>query len=165
MNIYYVHAYLREKSSDTALENTPYYIGKGKADRAFEHHKHIKVPKDKSKIVILENNLTEVGAFALERQYIRWYGRKDLNTGILLNMTDGGDGGAGRIPWNKGKKNSQIPWNKGKTGLQNAWNKGKSTNKKGLTYEEIHGLEKALILKEKRRERKLKFWKEKRATS
>ena len=30
----------------------------------------------------------------------------------------------GRIPWNKGKKNTQVPWNKGKKGLQVAWNKG-----------------------------------------
>jgi hypothetical protein len=83
---YYVYAYLRKSNG------TPYYIGKGCGLRVYKPHRKIPIPKDKNRIVFLERSLTEVGAFALERFYIRWYGKIYNKTGILLNVLNGGDG-------------------------------------------------------------------------
>ena len=106
---FYVYAYIRSKDSKTAKAGTPYYIGKGSSPRAWnKHDRQISPPKDTNMIVILEQNLTEVGALAIERRMIRWYGRKDLKTGILMNKTDGGDGATGFKPSDGYKEKKRI---------------------------------------------------------
>jgi hypothetical protein len=88
-NRFYTYAYLR-------VDRTPYYIGKGEGTRAYYKRKdEIKPPKDKSKIIFLKQNLTEEEAFKHEIYMIAVFGRKDLETGILRNKTNGGDGSSG----------------------------------------------------------------------
>ena len=105
---YYTYAYLRE-------DKTPYYIGKGKGNRAYKkHRKGIGVPKDKSRIIFLKQNLTEEEAFRHEIYMIAVFGRKDLGTGILHNLTDGGDGASGYV-FSEETKRKQSEAHKGNT--------------------------------------------------
>ena len=125
MNIYYVYAYLRKN------DNTPYYIGKGKGKRAWIKSKNerITVPKNKSKIIIYQNNLSQKDAFLLEILYIKLFGRKDLKTGILENRSNGGDAPPNR----KGKIVSDDVRKRISESL-----KGRPSPKKGISLTEDH---------------------------
>ena len=84
MKEYYTYAYLRE-------DGTPYYIGKGKGRRInFPYQRRAKIPP-KERRIFLKKNLTEEEAIKHEIYMIDIFGRKDLGTGILRNLTHGGE--------------------------------------------------------------------------
>jgi hypothetical protein len=109
--IYYVYSY-------STPDGEIFYIGKGKGNRLYYHLYEAKKEKLKggrrnyAKIKkirdILANNqepiikkvsqnINEYEALNLEKQLIRKFGRFDIGTGTLLNMTDGGEGISGNI--------------------------------------------------------------------
>ena len=103
---YYIYFYLNE-------QGLPYYCGKGIGFRAIAKTHSVPIPPNLSNIIIAEENLTELGALALERRYIRWYGRANNGTGILLNKSDGGDGSTGAL-WTKEARQAKSIQMKGK---------------------------------------------------
>jgi hypothetical protein len=93
---YYVYAYLREDGS-------PYYIGKGKDRRAYSSQRSVSKPPD-DRITFLLDRLSEEESFEWEKFFIAAYGRKDNGTGVLRNLTDGGEGLSGHIASDELKK-------------------------------------------------------------
>jgi hypothetical protein len=146
-NRFYTYAYLRE-------DRTPYYIGKGQGGRVYKKGKgEVNPPKDKSRIILLKQNLTEEKAFKHEKYMIAVFGRKDLGTGILYNRTNGGEGSSGVIHTPETRVKMSVA-KKGKTfspehrANQSAAQKGKthspearakmSVAKKGKTFSPEH---------------------------
>ena len=87
--MYYTYAYLRK------TDKTPYYIGKGQKRRMFAEHLRGNgsfTPKDRGRIIILKYFVDEIEAYKHEMYMIAVLGRKDLGTGILINISDGGEG-------------------------------------------------------------------------
>lgn len=79
---YYTYAYFDEN-------NIPYYIGKGKGNRAWDKNHSVKIPTN-DKIILLKKNISEEEAYRHEIYMIYVLGRKNKGTGILENKTDGG---------------------------------------------------------------------------
>lgn len=82
-------------------KNEVFYVGIGKNEsRAFDFLRRNKVWKGiknrtEVDVEIVARDLTWVDACELEKLMIQEYGRFDLGTGRLVNMTDGGDGAFG----------------------------------------------------------------------
>jgi hypothetical protein len=87
--MFYTYLWLRENG-------TPYYVGKGSGNRAQQSVEKHRPPKDKERIIVQEFE-SEDDAFLVEKLYIALWGRKNNSTGILKNLTDGGEGPSGQI--------------------------------------------------------------------
>jgi hypothetical protein len=77
------------------IKGEVFYVGKGWGNRAWEktyrnRYWHNTANKYGYLIHIVEDNLTEEEAFDLEKFYVEKIGRKNLGTGHLVNMTEGG---------------------------------------------------------------------------
>ena len=115
MKEFYVYVYLDPRKvgifcyEELKFGYEPFYIEKGKKNRwnngIKDKRKCLKISKIKSIIddgfypiiMKLDINLTEHEAFNKEIDYIKKIGRKNIKSGPLTNMTDGGDGTSGRI--------------------------------------------------------------------
>jgi hypothetical protein len=82
-------------------KNEPFYIGIGKDatyKRAYQSSKTKRsefwhnIASKGYEVEILMDDLTWEQACEKEKEFISIYGRKDLGTGILVNLTDGGEG-------------------------------------------------------------------------
>lgn len=76
--------------------NEIFYVGIGNPSRPYRkssrtQYWHNIVNKAGYSIEILAYNLTKELACVIEKSLIKEYGRRDLNTGHLVNMTEGGD--------------------------------------------------------------------------
>jgi hypothetical protein len=104
--IYYVYILFRD---DAHL--IPFYVGKGKGRRMYEHEGAARSGERSHKANIIRQIHgesrevpkeridcdSEAEAFALEIELIALFGRKVNGTGILANLTNGGEGVSGMI--------------------------------------------------------------------
>ena len=124
----------------------PFYVGKGRGRRLKVHLYDAKAGRNTGKWAVkviakllrngqepivkkIATGLDNEFACFVEEEFISKYGRRDLNSGILVNCTKGGDGGLDLSPSVKQKQvdallsggvqtrftKGFVPWNKGKT--------------------------------------------------
>ena len=124
MKCFYTYLWFRENG-------TPYYVGKGSDTsyrRAYERRqfkrKHNVYCPESRKRVLIEHWESEERAFEIERYYIRLFGRKDNGTGILRNLTDGGEGCSGA----KRSQHTRQLMRISKIGVSSGWLKGHSVS-------------------------------------
>ena len=94
-------------------KNTPFYIGIGETEnRAYDKKCRTKIWKNIAKkgyeTEILFDDLTWEQACEKEKEFIALYGRRDLGTGTLVNLTDGGEGTLGYRHTKEAKEKNRL---------------------------------------------------------
>ena len=88
--------YVHRKKTD----NSVFYVGIGNKNRpnSKDRNNLWKKISDKYgyKVEVIMTGLSLEKAILLEKDLISYYGRKNNNTGVLANLTDGGEGQIGR---------------------------------------------------------------------
>lgn len=110
---YYVYRHIRLD------KNEPFYIGVGTENKHQGYHRAYTTQKRNNlwnkiasktgiriEILFEGNDYQEV--LKKELEFIRLYGRINNNTGILANLTDGGEKNTGAIPTAKARENMSI---------------------------------------------------------
>lgn len=134
INVFYIYRWIRLD------QNVPFYVGKGTKDRAYQKNKsrntYFKniINSVPTEVEIVLGNLTETEAFKKEAEFINLYKKMGY---CEANFSNGGEGSSGYHHTKEALKKMSIA------------KKGMVSSKKGKTYEEIYGEEKAnLLLKE-----------------
>jgi hypothetical protein len=156
---YYVYLHIKEDTGE------PFYVGKGCGKRCYDKNQRSDWWKRTAvlhgfDVIFLEEGLQEDTSLIMEKYWISRIGRKDLQLGPLVNMTDGGDGVSGGS-WkltneqranigraSKGRKHSNESNRKkseGMTGRVGYW-----TGKKREPFTEEHKLKISKAVKEAR---------------
>lgn len=130
--------YVHRKKTD----NSVFYVGIGNKYRpkAKDRNNLWKKISDKYgyKVEVIMTGLSLEKAVLLEKELISYYGRKNNNTGVLANLTDGGEGQVGRVVSEKTR--TKIRESKVANGMKGGYNVvDKST---GIKY---HSLRNACI--------------------
>lgn len=112
---YYIYVYLdtrkpgKYKYGEYEFEYEPFYIGRGRSERYYQHVRHsygdkkqslkvriiraIRKETGKNPIILkIKDNITYDFSLIQENYFIKLIGRRDLEKGPLVNWTNGGEG-------------------------------------------------------------------------
>ena len=95
MNKFYIYFHINP------IKKEVFYVGKGSGKRAYDLNERNDFWKNTVNkygepiIIIVKDNISETYAFELEKAYIKILGRRNINEGTLVNLTEGGEGTSG----------------------------------------------------------------------
>lgn len=121
--MFYVYVYFNplKPSITSNCGFEPFYVGKGKGKRHLYHFKQTALSNEKNRhkantilaiqksgmqpiVELVKFTEYEVEAYVEEKRLIALWGRADLGKGPLTNLTDGGEGPAGKVTKEKTKQ-------------------------------------------------------------